>query len=66
MGEATAMRCIRWLHDYEDWQRGGLIVDGGTESQPSLWLQRCWIIDGEYARCRREDLEKARKGKGKD
>ncbi len=65
MTEADALKCMRWLHDYEDWQRGGLLVAGGMEDQPSLWLQRCWIIDGEYASQHRKDLETARKGKGK-
>ena len=60
-GATEARRCMRWLHDYEDWQRGGMLLDGGTEAQPALWLQRCWIIDGVYAAKRHADLEAARK-----
>jgi hypothetical protein len=63
-GQSVADDCFRWLHDYEDWQRGGLLVDGGLESQPAKWLQRCWIVDGVYAEQRRKDMEKAR-NKGK-
>ena len=42
-----------------------MLVAGGLEDQPAKWVQRCWIIDGEYARQRRVALEKAKKG-GKD
>jgi hypothetical protein len=61
-GDEAGARIMRYLYEYEDWQRGGLLVDGGLESQPAKWLQRCWIIDGVYSSQRRKDLEKARKG----
>jgi hypothetical protein len=52
---------IGYLHEYEDWQRGGLLVAGGLEDQPAKWLRRCWIIDGVYAKKRHDDIEKMRK-----
>ena len=63
-GKGSADECFGWLHDYEDWQRGGLLVDGGLESQPAKWLQRCWIIDGVYAEQRRKDMEARQKKNG--
>ena len=60
-GADAARMCMQYLHDYEDWQRGGLLVAGGLESQPAKWIQRCWIIDGEYAKVRREEFERRRK-----
>ena len=41
-----------WMYGIQNGGGSGAVSAGGLEDQPAKWLQRCWIIDGEYTRLR--------------
>lgn len=53
-----------FLRLYRHYDAGFLYSAGGVECQPNAYLEAMEAIGSEYGRIRRDDMEKAREGRG--